>query len=154
MFNISITSDSSNYDHLIAILNIFCVVPEYINIIFLSCAIYGMYQGIQIAHPLYTVLFLNFIVSLTSSLIDIIAFCFVSISKYVLFANILNALSLFFHCTSWCVTSGLRFVYIIYGDWFNNWIPNQKLQCSSAVIMTCLLTVIQSLPTFAVLTSW
>jgi len=44
-------------------------------------------------------------------------------------------------------------VYIIYGDWFNNWIPNQKLQCSLVVIMTCSLTVIESLPTFGVLVS-
>ena len=153
MFHNSTSSDIYNNDNPIYILQIISVLPEYFNLFLLSCGIYGMYQGIEISHPLYAVLFQNLIVSLISTLLDIIVFWFISNYKYVIFANILNVFSLFFHCTSWCVTSGLRFVYIIYGDWFNNWIPNQKLQCSSAVILTCALTVIESLPTFAVLLS-
>jgi len=153
MFHNSTSSDIYNNDNPIYILQIISVLPEYFNLFFLSCGIYGMYQGIEISHPLYAVLFQNLIVSLISTLLDIIVFWFISNYEYVIFANILNVCSLFFHCTSWCVTSGLRFVYIIYGDWFNNWIPNQKLQCSSAVILTCALTVIESLPTFAVLLS-
>jgi hypothetical protein len=154
MFNNSTFSNNYDADVPSNILQIICVIPEYINLFFLSCSIYGMYQGIEIAHPLYAVLFLNLIVSLISSTVDIFVFCFISTTSYVLFSNIMNGLSLFFHCTSWCVTSILRFVYIIHGDWFNNWIPSQKFQCASALIMTCLLTVIQSLPTFAVLMSY
>jgi hypothetical protein len=110
-----------------------------------------MYQGIEIGHPLYAVLFLNLIASLVSTLVDITVFFFISNMKYIVFSNIINALSLFFHCTSWCVTSGLRFVYIIYGDWFNNLIPSQTHQCGSAVLLTCILTAVLSIPTFAVL---
>jgi hypothetical protein len=147
----STSLDSCNYDNLTSVLQIFCVVPEYINLFFLSCGIYGMYRGIEIAHPLYAVLFLNLIVPLVSTTLNIAAFFFISTVRYIVFSNIINALSLFFHCTSWLVTSGLRFVYIIYGDWFNNWIPSQKLQSISAVIVTCVLTVILSLPTFSIL---
>jgi hypothetical protein len=153
MSNNSTSSDICNIDNPIYILQIISVLPEYFNLFFLFCGIYGMYQGIEISHPLYAVLFQNLIVSLISSVLDIIVFWFISNYKYVIFANILNVFSLFFDCTSWCVTSGLRFVYIVYGDWFNNLIPNQKLQCSSVVILTCALTVIESLPTFAVLLS-
>jgi hypothetical protein len=151
MFNNSTYSDSITTDNPIYVLQILCVVPEYLNLFFLSCGLYGMYQGIEIAHPLYAVLFLNIIASLVFTLLNITVFFFISTVRYIAFSNMMNALSLFFHCTSWCVTSVLRFVYIIYGDWFNNLIPSQKLQCASAVIMTCALTVIQSLPTIAVL---
>jgi hypothetical protein len=153
MLNNSTSSDIPNIDNPIYVLQIISVLPEYLNLFLLSCGIYGMYQGIEISHPLYAVLFQNLIVALISTTLDIIVFWFISNYKYILFANIVNVFSLFFHCTSWCVTSGLRFVYIIYGDWFNNLIPNQKLQSSSVEIMTCSLTVIESLPTFGVLVS-
>ena len=154
MVNNSTSSDSYIIDNPIYILQVCCVLPEYFNLFFLSCGLYGMYQGIEIAHPLYAVLFLNLIVPLISSILDISVFFFISTNKYIKFANVMNSISLFFHCTSWCVTSVLRFVYILYGDWLNNWIPSQKLQCTVAVIMTCMLTVILSIPTFFVTISF
>ena len=153
MFNNS-TSEGFIFENPIFFLQICCVAPEYINLFFLSCGLYGMYQGIEITHPLYAVLFLNLTVALISSALDVIVFFFILTYKYVLFSNIMNALSIFFHCTSWCVTSVLRFIYIIYGDWFNNLIPNQRLQCASAIIMTCVLTAILTVPTFAILISY
>ena len=154
MFNNSTYSDSYSTDNPTYILQIFCVMPEYINLFFLTCGLYGMYQGIEIAHPLYAVLFLNLIVPLISSLLDIAIFFFISTYKYIMFSNLMNGFSVFFHCTSWCVTSVLRFVYIIYGDWFNNWIPSQKHQCISAIIMTCALTAFLSIPTFSLAISY
>jgi hypothetical protein len=59
------------------------VVPEYVNVILLSLAIYGMYQGIKIKHPLYTILFTALIVALLSSVTDILAFFFVSTKQYI-----------------------------------------------------------------------
>jgi hypothetical protein len=151
MFNNSTSSDTYNNDYPIYALQIICVLPEYLNLFFLFCGLYGMYQGIEIAHPLYAVLFLNLIVPLVATILDIIVYFFISSMRYIIFSNIINAVSLFFHCTSWCVTSGLRFVYIIYGDWFNNFIPNQNHQCATAIILSCVLTAILSIPTFAVL---
>jgi len=146
----STSSDSYNTDNPIYALQILCVMPEYFNLFFLSCGLYGMYQGIDILHPLYAVLFLNLVASLLTTMLDITAFFFVLTVHYILFSNVINSLSLLFHCTSWCVTSVLRFVYIIYGDWFNNLIPSQKHQWTSAVIMTCALTAILSVPSFSV----
>jgi hypothetical protein len=146
----STSSDSFNTDNTIYALQILCVMPEYFNLFFLSCGLYGMYQGIEISHPLYAVLFLNIVASLLTTMLSITTFFFVSTVNYILFSNIINCLSLLFHCASWFVTSVLRFVFIIYGDWFNNLIPSQKLQCTSAVIMTCALTAILSIPSFSV----
>jgi len=150
MLNSSFSSNSYSVDNPMYVLQILCVVPEYLNLFFLSCSLYGMYRGVEIAHPLYAVLFLNLIVPLITTLIDIIVFFFISTARYILLSNPINSLSLFFHCTCWCVTSVLRFVYIIYGDWFNNFIPSQKLQCTSALIMTGALAIILSIPTFSV----
>jgi hypothetical protein len=154
MLNNSTSSDSYCTDNPIYVLQLLCVTPEYFNLVFLICGIYGMYQGIEIAHPIYSVLFLNLIVPLFTTILDLIAFFFISTYKYILFASTMCALSLYFHCTSWCVTSTLRFVYIIYGDWFNNLIPIQKLQSASAVVMTCVLTALLAVPTFSVMISY
>jgi hypothetical protein len=152
MFNSS--AETSNNENFTYASQIFCVVPEYFNLFFLSCGLYGMYQGVEISHPLYAVLFLNLTVSLISTMLDIAAFFFISTATYVFFSNLMNNLSVFFHCTSWCMTSVLRFIYIIYGDWLNNFIPCQKLQCTLSVIMTFVLTTILSIPTFSIIISY
>jgi hypothetical protein len=151
MLNNSTHSDIYNTDNPIYALRILCVMPEYFNLFFLPCGLYGMYQGIEISHPIYAVLFLNLFASLLTTMLDILAFFFVSTVHYILFLNVINSLSLLFHCTSWCVTSVLRYIYIIYGDWFNNLIPTPKLQCTAAVVMTFSLTAILSIPSFVVL---
>ncbi len=84
------------------------IVPETINIWLLLIGIYGMYQGIQIIHPIYAVLFLNLLVQFVSSGISLVAFPVLESDKFVRLSNGNNSLSLLFHCTAWCVTSILR----------------------------------------------
>ena len=154
MFNNSTSSEIDISDNPIWVVQLLCVLPEYFNLFFLICGLYGMYQGIEIGHPVYAVLFLNLIVPTISTLLDIAAFFFISTFNYVLFSNLVNGFTVFFHCTSWCVTSMLRFIYIICGDWFNSLIPNQKLQSALAVILTCLLAALLTIPTFSVVVSY
>ena len=154
MSNNSTSSDIYSTENPNYAVHIMCVLPEYFNLCFLSCGLYGMYQGIEISHPLYAVLYLNMIVPLITSILDIVVFFFVSTYNYILFSNIMIALASVFHCSSWCVTSALRFVYIIYGNWFNNLIQSQKLQCTGAVVMTCVLTVGLFLPSLALIISY
>ncbi len=154
MFNNSTPSESYVTENPIFVVQLLCVMPEYFNLFFLICCLYGMYQGIEIGHPVYAVLFLNLIVPTISTAFDIAVFFFISTFNYVLFSNFVNGLTIFFHCTSWCVTSVLRFIYIICGDWFNNLIPNQKLQCAFAVVLTCLLAILLTIPTFSVVISY
>jgi len=154
MFNNSTSSDITITDNPIYIIQLLCIMPEYINLFFFTCGLYGMFQGIEIGHPVYAVLFLNLIVSTISTILGIVIFFFISTYKYIMFSNLMNGFSVFFHCTSWCVTSVLRFVYIINGDWFNNRIPSQKHQCILAIIMTCALTAFLTIPTFSVAISY
>jgi hypothetical protein len=154
MFNNSTFPESYITDNPIFVVQLLCVMPEYFNLLFLICGLYGMYQGIEIGHPVYAVLFLNLLVPTISTILDIAVFFFLSTYNYVLFSNLVNGLTLFFHCTSWCVTSMVRFIYIICQDWFNNLIPNQKLQSALAVILTCLLAALATIPTFSVIISY
>ena len=95
------------------------VVPEYINVFLVITALYGMYQGIEIKHPLYSILFSNMIITLATSLVDIIAYGLIPINKYVIVTNIMNSQSVQYHCSSWCLTTVLRYVYIFHEDWIS-----------------------------------
>ena len=120
------------------------VVPEFTNLIFLLLAVLGMYQGIEIGHPLYAVLFANLIVPMAFSVMNIIGFAFMPQISYVIFANTNNAMSIFFHCTCWCITSLIRYLYIIKPDWLHKKMPSIKVQCFSVLALTitfaCFLT--------------
>ena len=114
------------------------VVPEYFNLIILLLAVYGMYHGIEIHHPLYAILFLNLIVPLLFTVVDMIAFVFISCNNYVTLSNTNSGFSLFFHCTSWCLSSIIRYIYIVAPDWIHNHIPNARSQCYATFGMAIL----------------
>jgi hypothetical protein len=126
------------------------VLPEYVCLLLLIIGIYTMFHGIEIIHPLYTALFLNLLVSSLSTVINIAAFSLVSIEKYVKVTNLSNSISTHFHCTSWCITSIIRYIYIFHNDWIHNVIPSAKLKCSLAVVLSFVLSFLQSAPAFAV----
>jgi len=105
------------------------IVPEYVNFPFLLVTIFGMYQGIEIRHPLYAVLFLNLIVAFATTVTHIVSFTVLHIDKFVIVSNLLNSQSLYFYCTSWCVTSVIRYVYIFHEEWIHNLIPSSNVKC-------------------------
>jgi hypothetical protein len=90
------------------------VAPEFVNLIFLIIGIYGMQRGIEISHPLYAILFLNLITSLAVTLVNISAFPFTHSEQYVIVSNSMNGSSLVFHCNCWCVSSIMRYLYIVH----------------------------------------
>jgi hypothetical protein len=104
-------------------------VPEYVNFPFLLVTIFGMYQGIEIRHPLYAVLFLNLVVAFATTVTHIVGFTVLHIDKFVIVSNLLNSQSLYYHCTSWCVTSVIRYVYIFHEEWIHNLIPSSNMKC-------------------------
>ncbi len=133
----------------------FCLVlPEYVCFVFLLIGMYTMFHGIEIIHPLYTVLFLNLLVSCLSTVINIAAFSLVSIEKYVKVTNLSNSQSTFFHCTSWCVTSIICYIYIFHNDWMHNVIPSARIKCALAVFVSFAFSFLQSSPTFAIVISF
>jgi hypothetical protein len=117
------------------------VVPECINLNFLIIGIYGMHQGIEI-------LFLNLITSLGVTLINISAFPFINSEQYVIVSNATNGLSLVFHCNCWCVSSIIRYLYIVHDARVHRIIPDLKHQRYLAIFTTCASNVAVLLPVY------
>jgi hypothetical protein len=124
------------------------VVPEYVNLNFLIIGIYGMHQGIEISHPLYAILFLNLITALAVTIINISAFPFINSEHYVIVSNATNGLSLVFHCNCWCVSSIIRYLYIVHDSWVHSMIPDLKHQRYLAIFTTCASNVAVLLPVY------
>ena len=122
------------------------VIPEFVNLNFLIIGIYGMHQGIQISHPIYAILFLNLTISLATTLINICAFPFSHSEHYVMMSNAMNGLSIVFHCNCWCISSIIRYLYIVHDSWIHSRIPNIKHQRNLAVFTTCVSNVALLLP--------
>ena len=107
-----------------------------------------MYNGIEIEHPVFRVLFCNLIVAFLSSAVNVIAYLIQTEIKYSTISNSNNAFCLLFHCCCWLIVSVLRFIYIIHKDWLFKRFPEQKILNRLAVAsvfltyITCLLIVI------------
>ncbi len=102
------------------------IAPEFINLLLLGSAIYVMYNGIEILHPIYSVLFLNTSIALLHSVFDIVIFCLIDTGLYVRIANGGIICYVIFHCVVWCVTSILRYIYILHNDWIDLKFPGVK----------------------------
>ena len=102
------------------------VIPEFASLICLLSGIYGMFQGIEVCHPIYAVLFTNLVSALLSTILNLVLFTNLEIETYVRFANASNGWYLVFHCNAWCITSILRYLYIFHNDWIDKKFPCQK----------------------------
>ena len=124
------------------------IAPEYVNCLFLLLGIYGMYHGIEIQHPLYATIFLNLVVAFFFTLLDIIAFLFISTETFISISNASSGFTLYFHCTNWCVSSVIRYVYIVHEIWINNVMPSHQSQCLLASCFSFVFCLTLSGPTF------
>ena len=138
-----------NIDDWPMVLQATLVAPEYLNFFVLLLAVYGMYQRVEIHHPLYAVLFLNLIIPLCFSLIDMIGFMFLTPNKYITLSNTNSVFCIYLHCTCWCVTSIIRYIYIIYPDWINNLTPSARIQFFATYTMVLILTFLLSAPMYS-----
>ena len=109
------------------------LVPESINLCFLSIGVYGMFKSIEIQHPLYAALFLNLLAAWATSAVNLLVFPFIDF--YVGFSNSLNVFALHFHIGCWLVTSIIRYVYLIHRDWVYSKIPSVRTQCYVSVAL-------------------
>ena len=53
--------------------------PDILSIVLLTLAIHGMYLGIEVGHPIYSVLFANIIFPLVFTLAGTVAFFFIQV---------------------------------------------------------------------------
>jgi hypothetical protein len=108
--------------------------PGCINTFLLSVGLYQMYSGIEIAHPVYAVLFCNLLVTLISSMIDVFIFPFITILSYSVLVNGSCITCFLFHCCSWCILSCLRYLYIVHSKWLHDRLPNSRTVCVIAIL--------------------
>ena len=81
---------------------------------------YFIYKGIEIEHPVYAVIFCDLIVTLVSSLINVVVLPFASNDfRFTALANGNSVLCLHFHCCCWVVLSVLRYLYIVKEKWLD-----------------------------------
>jgi hypothetical protein len=106
------------------------ICPEFLNFVLLSAGIFQMFNGIEIDHPVFHILFLNLIFTQISSLINILAFTFeflIPINiKLSTILNSNNGLTLIFHCCCWAIVSALHYLYIKKKKWLEEHYPDQK----------------------------
>ena len=93
-------------------------------------------------------LFLNVSAALLFTLGVIIAFGFVTIQLYMKLSNAVSALSLYFHCTAWCMTSFLRYLYIKHEEWIHSIIPSAHKQTIIVVALTLSVYPCLAFPSF------
>ena len=127
------------------------ILPEYFSLFLLALILRSMYKCVEIGHPLFAVLFLNLVVTALSSALNVSVFAAVSFIKFIMFFNYVNTLALLFHCTSWCVTSAIRYLYISHEEWLFDTFPSQKTQCHIARTVSIIFAVLHILPPMIVI---
>ncbi len=88
------------------------------------------------------------VVTLIFTVVDIAAFGFMATKQYLLLSNASSALSVYFHCTSWCVTSLVRYIYIEHEEWIHALIPSTKKQAITAVCLILIASTLCIFPLF------
>jgi hypothetical protein len=99
-------------------------ISDVINTILLLVGILQMYNGIEIEHPVFRVLFWNLIVAFFLSAVSVIIYFFEKIIKYSTFVYSCNTFYIMFHCCCWLIVSLLWFVYIFHKDWLFEQFPD------------------------------
>ena len=120
--------------------------PECFDLFILIAAVYGMYQGIEILHPLYAVLFADLVIPIIFTVASITSFPFISSIKFLVLSNSCNTFCLYFHCTCWCVTSVIRYIYILHEHWLYKVLPNSTFQCFASLLLTLAMTLCCTMP--------
>ena len=102
------------------------VVPDFLSFIFLAVGIYGMNKGIEIDHPVFSLLFSNLIFPFAATFLNLTALFLVNFQSWIRLSLFTNYLSMLFHTTSWGVISILRYISIEHSGWINNKWPEIK----------------------------
>jgi len=77
------------------------LAPEVLNLVLLAAGLCGMYLGIEIGHPVYSLLFTNLVFPFTVTVINLVSFMAVPLGTWLRILPYLNYLCLMFHSTSW-----------------------------------------------------
>jgi hypothetical protein len=116
--------------------------PECFNIIVLTSVLIPMYNGIEIEHPIYKILFCSLFVSLLSSITSFVCFFFnpITVLKFSKIINVNNWVCVMYHYTSWSILSILRYIYIKHRNWLYKKFPNTSTignLATGAIVLSC-----------------
>jgi hypothetical protein len=92
--------------------SVIALIPDILDFVLLLIAIYGMYQGIEISHPVYALLFSNLVFPFVVTTLNLTFFLILPFNTWTRLSLYGNVLSIHFHMTSWSIISVLRYVYI------------------------------------------
>ena len=134
----NITNSSSQFD---ITLHLIVIFPSLINIAVLLILSCQMYFAIEVAHPIYSVLFFNLLITALSFLIDVSVFPFVKGFKYNTLVIGNNSMCWIFQCCCWCVLSVLRYIYLVHTEWVHTSFPDHRM-LSAVAILAILLTFV------------
>jgi hypothetical protein len=81
-------------------LELVLLTPECFNFIFLVLGLYEMYNGIEIQHPLYATVYLNLMVALLFTTIDLTSLIFLPVDKFVTLSKQTGGFTVLFHCST------------------------------------------------------
>ena len=119
------------------------VILEILSSVILSFGSYFVYQGIEISHPVYAIIFCDLLASLASSLTNIAIFPFsINGFRYTTIAYGISLFCLLFHCCCWCVISALRYLFIIQNDWMDEKFPESKICLLSSLSALVILVMV------------
>ena len=104
----------STADKMSPLVEVSIVGLEAFNMVLLFLVTNGFYQGIEIQHPLYAVLFLNLVLSLANSTISVLGWMLLPFKIFVRLLNSLNVIHVFSMCSNWSVISIICYVYILH----------------------------------------
>jgi hypothetical protein len=75
------------------------VIPDFLGFFFLSFGIFGMYQGIEIGHPVYALLFSNLGFAFFATFIDLFILIIFPFKVWLRFVLYTSVMSVYFHTT-------------------------------------------------------
>ena len=80
-----------NNENLTTLMKVTVAFPDLIGIPFLAIAIHGMYLGIEIQHPIYSILIVNLIVPFSVTLAGVAAIFFLKVNPESDISYVINA---------------------------------------------------------------
>ena len=102
----------------------FVLLPEFVSPAIFAVAIWMMYRGIKIDHPVFRILFNNLIFQFLATAVIIIGEVSAGNRKVaILFSQFGNIVAWLFHHCSWMSLSFLRFGFIVNPDWLQSTWP-------------------------------
>ena len=129
----------------------FVLLPEFVSLAIFAVAIWMMYRGIEIDHPVFRILFNNLIFQFFATAVIIIGEVSAGNRKVaILFSQFGNIVARLFHHCSWMILSFLRYSYIDNPDWLQSTWPeptglrnlSQALVLGSFSLITTAISVI------------